>query len=40
MWSGKFMARAGIIGYHVLLTVAKNILDDDEDKTHTTTQKL
>ena len=27
-WLGKFMARAGIKGYHVLLTGAKNILAD------------
>ena len=33
MWSGKFMARDGIKGYHVLLKGAKKILADDAEKT-------
>ena len=33
MWSGKFMARAVIKGYHILLTGDKTILDDDKDET-------
>ena len=33
MWSGKFMARYGIKGYHVLLICAKNISADDVGKT-------
>ena len=33
IWSGKFMARTRIKGYHVLLTGAKKILADDSDET-------
>ena len=33
MWPGKFMAGAGIKGYHVLITSAKTVTADDEDKT-------
>ena len=33
MWLGKLMAIAFLKGYHVLLTGAKTITDDDEDKT-------
>ena len=33
MWSGKFMAGAGIKGYHALLTGSKKILANDKDKT-------
>ena len=32
MWWVKFMEEARIKGYHFLLTVAKKILADDEDK--------
>ena len=32
MWSGEFMARSGIKGYHVLITVYKKILSDDAEK--------
>ena len=32
MWLGKFMARVGIKGYHVLLTGANTIPDYDKDK--------
>ena len=33
MWSGKFMAGAGIKGYHVLLAGANKIPAGDADKT-------
>ena len=32
MWSGKFMARYGIKGYHVVLTGFEKIPADDADK--------
>ena len=32
MWSQKYMPRAVIKGYHVLLTYDKKITADDEDK--------
>ena len=32
MWSGKFMEGSKIKGYHILITGAKTILDDDEDE--------
>ena len=32
MWPGKFMARSGINGYHILLTGDKKTPADDADK--------